>query len=191
MLNAVKSRLLFEITELTVLDTSEGSNPNENEDEDFLKESEDKNRISYCDDPGSSQRNHLNRRLITTTTPLTLFPSFFPPPSGNMLRLPIRNHIGSRSLDTLPQASLNTDSEDSNTPEAGRYLGVLLTTLVPHRDKYTIENDIACDSMTSSRQARDWKEVARGPEDVRRLEHLLPSRVPETEWGKRGRPGYS
>ncbi|KAG0727145.1 hypothetical protein GWK47_000391 [Chionoecetes opilio] len=34
---AVKSRLLFEVTEQAVLDTSEGSSPDEDEDDDFFK----------------------------------------------------------------------------------------------------------------------------------------------------------
>ncbi|KAG0716937.1 hypothetical protein GWK47_008468 [Chionoecetes opilio] len=35
--DAVKSRLLFEVTEQAVLDTSEGSNPDKDEEDDFFK----------------------------------------------------------------------------------------------------------------------------------------------------------
>ncbi|KAG0728968.1 hypothetical protein GWK47_031328 [Chionoecetes opilio] len=83
--NAVKSRLLFEATEQAVLDTSEGSSPDENEEDDFFKASrspgptatEGTNSIRLSNKMGKELESWCSEKQRNKLLEQAMFPALF------------------------------------------------------------------------------------------------------------------
>ncbi|KAG0728674.1 hypothetical protein GWK47_031982 [Chionoecetes opilio] len=86
--HAVKSRLLFEVTEQAVLDTSEGNSPDEDEEDEFFKAlrspgptaTEGTNSTRLSNKMGKELESWCSEKQRNKLLEQVMFPPFFVPP---------------------------------------------------------------------------------------------------------------